>query len=635
MKLHVATAIIAVSIMLVSCTPQPRPAMSHAPANGGQEGDAIAEAVDGPSDTHGSGSMTMVWQEGEDYADSSRAGLAKTEAEGRGDAATVKLPASGGKALGGPSVEFKGSTVRYIVDVPASIKDAQIIFRHARLNWRNLQPEVPARFLITINANGESRTHEMQFGDTGGWGTKSAHYRWLALAVGDLPAGQTEVVLHSLKDDNSIVLDGFLVAPPTLRMESDEASDLVRMVISGDGYCGLVNPSTVYTELRPTISVVARSFDGRQAEVGWRAEGVAPSDDSPLCTTEACGRRLCVQQLTRSEDGPCTLIIEATRPRLKLTVPVLLAGELASALPLHVNRLKDKLAVAEGAKSGGDDGALAECVPDFRAAVDFLDSGLDKLPAARDPEMMIASLRETIDQGEETLRRLQAGQALYAGRTGPLRRGFISKATGQLVPYRIMVPESYGTQDKMPLVMVLGGSGASENIMFDHDKGLIPRMLAERGYMQITPPTYVRDRMLNVKDYMQLIELTLKEYPKLDRKSVYATGVSSGGFHSFALGVAHPDMFAGIACVSGTTRNPEAPEVARLKTVPTLIIHGGTDTVVPPSVAENTAQRLEELGAVYEMKIFPANGHDYRTLEYLPLTLQWWAAHPKASAPAP
>jgi polyhydroxybutyrate depolymerase len=71
----------------------------------------------------------------------------------------------------------------------------------------------------------------------------------------------------------------------------------------------------------------------------------------------------------------------------------------------------------------------------------------------------------------------------------------------------------------------------------------------------------------------------------IDRKRVYATGMSNGGMLSYQLAAAHPQLFAAIAPVSatigGTSRNGDRFVIAAPdRPVPVMIIHGRKDPFV-------------------------------------------------------
>ena len=255
--------------------------------------------------------------------------------------------------------------------------------------------------------------------------------------------------------------------------------------------------------------------------------------------------------------------------------------------------------------------------------VDAYKQGLAAKEGVVNAAPIVDDMRRALDQAKETMRRLQAGEDPYAGRTGDLRRAYRSAASGELRVYRVLIPENYEKADKVPLILMLHGGGGDENEFPDLAGGAIRDELSKRGYMAVCPAYSSRTPGF-VADQVQLIELMRKEFPKVDPKRIYCTGLSMGGFSTYTMGTTHPEIFAAICCVSGTGR---ADAAEKLKDVPTMILQGGADAVVPPAGAKRVEARMKELGETVEMHLFPVNGHDYKGLEYLNLTLDFFDKH--------
>jgi dipeptidyl aminopeptidase/acylaminoacyl peptidase len=128
------------------------------------------------------------------------------------------------------------------------------------------------------------------------------------------------------------------------------------------------------------------------------------------------------------------------------------------------------------------------------------------------------------------------------------------------------------------------------------------------------------------EDMMQLVEMARAQFPKVDPKRIYVTGISMGGFGTYAMTTTYPDTFAAGCCVSGTGKVELAE---KLRTTPLLILQGGADTVVRPAGAEAVAAELKKLGYTASLHVFPTYGHGYHAAEYLKLTLDWFDKHRK------
>ena len=106
-------------------------------------------------------------------------------------------PASGGAFLkGGDSMSRKGLSVSYELDLPQAIAGAQMIFRYARLHWRNTM--VPARISVEITAGADTLKGEAEFPNSGGWGYKPSEWNLAAVKLGSLKAGKCSLKLTGL-----------------------------------------------------------------------------------------------------------------------------------------------------------------------------------------------------------------------------------------------------------------------------------------------------------------------------------------------------------------------------------------------------------------------------------------------------
>ncbi len=75
--------------------------------------------------------------------------------------------------------------------------------------------------------------------------------------------------------------------------------------------------------------------------------------------------------------------------------------------------------------------------------------------------------------------------------TGDLHLSYPFAPTGEPMPYRLYVPSGYDGKTPMPLVVVLHGSGMTEDTLFDQSGGQALKQLAEqRGYIVLAPRGY-------------------------------------------------------------------------------------------------------------------------------------------------
>ncbi|NLF29958.1 MAG: prolyl oligopeptidase family serine peptidase [Planctomycetes bacterium] len=573
----------------------------------------------------------LLWHEAESYTAAPPSALDKTVDD--------RVPASGGQVL--YSVMGKeGNTITYDLDLPADIPDAVIHVRYARLHWRETM--TPGIMAVEVAGAGEPRKAELAFDNTGGWGTRQQHFGLASAALGDLKAGPVRLTLTVVKDADQNT-DGFFLAPAGVAIDAKELSRLARVQITSDGYLGLLANSMVTRQTGGArLCVAARSFTGTPGEV------------EAAVITKSGGRRMELRQVQSSAagtdgtvvvefawpevpDGDCTLEIACDAPKTAVTADLVLAGQLIAAMEEDLGAIEQYVS----GLAASDNPYRGVCLADLEHAVEYLKAGQKSLtesaPARTawqeglaehegrilDGRMAVTSIRHALAQTQETIRRLKAGEHPYEGRTGEMRRAYRSASDNALIPYRVLIPEAYWTTDKVPFVYMLHGGGGDENYWPEMADGLLLEMLNRAGYVAVMPKWHSRNRPSDV-DVPQLLELTMKEYPRIDADRVYCTGISMGGFGTYTLTTARPGTFAAACCVSGTG---DADRADRLKNVPLLILQGGSDGVVPPAGAERVAARMKELGQTVEIHVFPTHGHAYYPEQYMKLTLDFFGRH--------
>mgnify|MGYP001583841336 CR=1 FL=1 len=192
----------------------------------------------------------------------------------------------------------------------------------------------------------------------------------------------------------------------------------------------------------------------------------------------------------------------------------------------------------------------------------------------------------------------------------------INMPDGRERDYRLFVPEGLPSGPR-PLVVVLhGGGGAARGMErfsgFDE--------LAEgEGFLVAYPDGYNRnwndgrsskelDEAREGVDDGAFIAAMIDEIARghaVDRKRVYATGVSNGGFMSHTLGNRFPDRFAAIAPVIGGI-SPLVEKNFGRSAVAVLIIQGTEDPLVPYGGGTVAKDRGELIDTVAAAKLWAA-----------------------------
>lgn len=216
-------------------------------------------------------------------------------------------------------------------------------------------------------------------------------------------------------------------------------------------------------------------------------------------------------------------------------------------------------------------------------------------------------------------------------------------AHGTSVLYRSFEPTGLEEGKTYPLVLFLHGSGERGNDNVSQIKNgvtdflEIAETLGEKTFL-VAPQcpqniwwsqpngdlTGLQDALGTnpLLDAVHALVDRLKSELPIDPNRIYLTGLSMGGFGSFALLAKYPETWAAAMPICGGG----APETAeRFRNVPLRIIHGSADKIVPPKGSQQMAAALETAGAT-DMKliIYPGVGHDSWTQTYRDKELIRW-----------
>jgi predicted peptidase len=201
---------------------------------------------------------------------------------------------------------------------------------------------------------------------------------------------------------------------------------------------------------------------------------------------------------------------------------------------------------------------------------------------------------------------------------GDLHRKYHFPAANADMPYRLYVPTTWDGKSKLPLVMILHGAGANENMYVDMNNKQLIRLSEEHGYLLVSPLGYTnmgaygtplrlpavfgnpeaaaqqraavnaeRERTLQLseKDVINVLEAVLNEYP-VDRSSMFLTGHSMGSGGTWYLGAKYAQYWAAIAPMSGPFVDESNYPWDNIRKMPIFMTEG---TQATPSAAGSRA----------------------------------------------
>ena len=196
--------------------------------------------------------------------------------------------------------------------------------------------------------------------------------------------------------------------------------------------------------------------------------------------------------------------------------------------------------------------------------------------------------------------------------------------------YWIYLPQDYEKQEKVPLLLFLHGAGERGN---DLNKVKVhgPPKLIEAGKkfpFIVVSPQCPEGRWWATHELVALIDNLESKY-KIDPDRIYVTGLSMGGFGTWALADRIPNRLAAIAPVCGGGNTVTARSLAKL---PTWVFHGAKDTVVPLTLSQDMVDAMKKHGGEPKLTIYPEAGHDSWTETYNnPEFYEWLLAQKRSS----
>jgi len=201
------------------------------------------------------------------------------------------------------------------------------------------------------------------------------------------------------------------------------------------------------------------------------------------------------------------------------------------------------------------------------------------------------------------------------------RKRVVKTYTGQ---YLLYLPPEYGKDRsrRWPLMVFLHGAGERGSDLEKVKTHGPPKLVAQGKVFPfiLVSPQCPEGQWWDTDMLDALLDTVLAKY-RVDPDRVYLTGLSMGGFATWAWAAAHPERFAAIAPICGGGD----PFLAwRLKSLPVWAFHGAKDPVVPVKMTTDMVDALKAVGGDVRVTIYPDAGHDAWTDTYNNQELYDW-----------
>jgi predicted peptidase len=230
--------------------------------------------------------------------------------------------------------------------------------------------------------------------------------------------------------------------------------------------------------------------------------------------------------------------------------------------------------------------------------------------------------------GAATLVAVLAAPVIAQQPTGQTAEHLSTTVTREVsLHYLLALPEGYSETDgSWPLVLFLHGAGERGSDL-DAVKTHGPPKLIEAG--EKIPAIVVSPQCPegswwthHVDDLLALLD-DLQGRLRVDPDRIYVTGISMGGYGTWALAARAPERFAAAAPVCGG--GSAVATAIRVRELPIWAFHGDADAVVPVDESQRIVDAIERFGGSRaKLTVYPGVGHDSWTQTYEDPELWKW-----------
>ncbi|TVQ83538.1 MAG: phospholipase [Bacteroidetes bacterium] len=226
----------------------------------------------------------------------------------------------------------------------------------------------------------------------------------------------------------------------------------------------------------------------------------------------------------------------------------------------------------------------------------------------------------------------------------------IKDSDARILPYRILLPHNFDTQEKYPLVLFLHGAGerGTDNekqlihgswLFLDQDNRnqfpaivIFPQCPAEEWWIDTSMLAYLRAGRNIPEDtefapswpmkmVIDLIEDLIKQ-EIIDQSRMYVMGLSMGGYGTFDILSQRPDWFAAAIPICGGGNSHAVEKYA--KNTALWVFHGEKDNVVPVEASRIMVEAIRAAGGNVKYTEYPGVNHNSWDPAFAEPDLLYW-----------
>ena len=197
--------------------------------------------------------------------------------------------------------------------------------------------------------------------------------------------------------------------------------------------------------------------------------------------------------------------------------------------------------------------------------------------------------------------------------------------------YLKYLPKEYDGKKKFPLLLFLHGAGERGSDLEKVTKHGPPKLIKQGKQFPfvVISPQCPKDTWWDANVLDAMLDKIIESHA-VDESRIYCTGLSMGGFGTWALGSTNPNRFAAFAPICGGGVDRTAFNAFEMWKKPVWVFHGDADKVVPLEESERMVKALRRRGGKPKFTIYKGVNHDSWTETYNnPKLYEWFLSHKK------
>ncbi len=176
--------------------------------------------------------------------------------------------------------------------------------------------------------------------------------------------------------------------------------------------------------------------------------------------------------------------------------------------------------------------------------------------------------------------------------------------------YLLYLPKDYAENNhKYPLLIYLHGGGQKGNDL-NKLKAYGPPYLVDKGRNYpfiIASPQCPDGKYWSTEDWFDALYTELTSTYRIDKRRIYVTGISMGGYGAWQVAVDYPDKFAAVIPLCGGLN--DSTQVCRIKRIPVWTFHGTKDDLIAIDETERLVRGLEQCNGKVKFTRMNNEGH--------------------------